>query len=563
MNYISKLMSGKLKLNCFIAFVLGICLPCIANGNINNNVLEIEQWKEVELVFFAEKIYPNPYTDIDFWVEFTGPSDEKIVRPGFWDGKNIFKVRFASPTDSGKWIWNSHSSDLTDKGLDGKQGYFLSKPYKGNNGLIKNGLLKMSPGKRNVVHANGNSFLMIGDTPWAIPFRGTVETVTEYARNRQEIGFNAALLLSLQPDQNATGPRNRIEPGGFDIAFEDLKNGHINLLNPSYFQYFDTLRNILIEHGIVPVYQPVFQGYGWKGKNTLGYSVKPNEYVRYCRYLVARFGAMPAMWLVSADSDGRADCVSAGGEEIEKWDAYKQPTGIHYSIWDDYKPEWWNNPEEYKFHFNRINQDQVWLDFQWCQTGHAGKHIFHKVSRMYGNLPVKAVANGEPTYEGVGNPSNASGWWQGHEAWSQFLSGGTMGVVYGAGGLYQWKFTADESGWEAWANSNISWRDAIKLPGATYVGYLGKALKGIDITDIERYPLPSCEQLCLAKPGALYIAYLPEGGNIIISALPENGIYKWFNPVTGKILFEGKLEHNVSEFKSPLKGPCVLIIKKT
>jgi hypothetical protein len=45
---------------------------------------------------------------------------------------------------------------------------------------------------------------------------------------------------------------------------------------------------ILVDHGIVPVYRPVFQGYGWKGRQILGRTCVPAEYARYCRYLVAR-----------------------------------------------------------------------------------------------------------------------------------------------------------------------------------------------------------------------------------------------------------------------------------
>jgi hypothetical protein len=54
----------------------------------------------------------------------------------------------------------------------------------------------------------------------------------------------------------------------------------------------------------------------------------PVEYARYCRYLVARYGAKPAIWLVSGDGYGKNPGVKEGGEEIEKWDAYGQPTGL-------------------------------------------------------------------------------------------------------------------------------------------------------------------------------------------------------------------------------------------
>lgn len=521
-----------------------------------------EQWQELELVFTSETEYSNPYTEVEFWIEFTGPTGEKLIRPGFWDGGDLFKVRFANPLDKGEWQWKSFASNPSDEGLHGKSGTLVSAPYSGNNPLVKNGLLRISPGKRNVIHANGKPFLMIGDTPWALPWRGTIESVTEYAQKRQSQGFNTALLMSLQPDRDAVGPRNRTEQGGFDVAFFDLKDGHINEPNIEYFQYFDTLRNILVDNGIVPVYQPVFHGFGWKGLNVLGWDMNATEYARYCRYLVARYGAKPAMWLVGADSDGRNKGIKEGGEEIEKWDAYKQPTGLHYSPHDDKTPAWLKDfGGKYEPHMNRSFQEADWLDFQWCQTGHSGAHQFHKVGLMYNNQPTKAAANGEPTYEGINNPANGSGWWQGHEAWSQLLSGGTMGVVYGAGSLWNWKLTADEPGWAEWANSNVSWKEALQLSGANYVGFVGKALEGLDIADIELHPELTAGKLCLAKPGQLYLVYLPEGGEVTIADLPENLAFRWFDPVKGVFYVGGKTVTN-QLFSSGVSQPSVLIVSK-
>ena len=133
-----------------------------------------EQWKETELEFLSSLDYPNPYTDLEFWVEFTHESGKKLVRPGFWDGGQTWKVRFASPADTGEWRWQSFSSNENDSGLHGKTGVLAAKPYSGTNTLVSKGLLRMSPGKRNVIHADGSSFLMIGDTPWALPWRGTL-----------------------------------------------------------------------------------------------------------------------------------------------------------------------------------------------------------------------------------------------------------------------------------------------------------------------------------------------------------------------------------------------------
>ena len=525
-----------------------------------DGVIVAEQWQETELVFAAEKSYKNPYTDVDLWVEFSSPSGEQIIRPGFWYEDNIWKVRFANPSENGEWTWKSYTSVKVDGGLNEKTGTILSRPYTGNNLLVQKGLLRMSPGKRNVIHANGETFLLVGDTPWALPWRGTVSSVTAYAQKRQSQGFNAALLMSLQPDRGAEGPRSRTELSGFDVAFEDLPDGHINELNTAYFRTFDTLRNVLISHGIVPVFQPVFHGFGWKGLNVLGWNIDPVEYARYCRYLVARYGATPAIWLVSGDSDGRDAGVKEGGEEVEKWDAYKQPTGIHYSPFCEVVPNWWDRPYEYVPHQNKVNQEEAWLDFQWCQTGHGGDHQSWKVEKMYNNLPVKAVLNGEPTYEGIRDPTNGSGWWQGNEAWLNFTSGGTMGVVYGAGGLWNWKLDKDEQGWPGWANSNVSWKEAANLTGAVYVGYLSQALHGLDIADIGKHPELAGGHLCLAKPRELYIVYLPEGGEVTLSGLTVNMQYKWFDPVNGNFISNGAIGNSETNFKSGIERPLVLIV---
>ena len=527
----------------------------------SENVPEIQQWECYEMSFASTGTYSNPYTEVEFWVEFTHSSGENIRRPGYWDGDNTWKVRFSSPYKEGIWTYQSYSTNSEDRGLNENKGSLNSTDYQGNNELLRHGLLKMSPGYRNVVHADGTPFLMIGDTPWALPFRATEETARVYAANRRRKGFNTALLMTVQPDQRAKGPRDRSLPESFGVGFEDLAEGHLNKLNPSYFQQLDTLIEILVEHGIVPVYSPVFQGYGWKGLGTIGALADTDEYLRFVKYLIARYGSYPAMWLANADAAGRAAVVEPAGETFHDWDAYGQPTGIHYSPSDETLANWTDDPD-HGLHYNRVHQDKDWLDFQWCQTGHGGEHQSWKVEKMYNNLPTKASANGEPTYEGIANKENAAGWWQGHEAWLNYMNGGTMGVVYGAGGLWNWKLSADELGWADWANSNVSWREAIELPGSDYVGYLGKALDGLNITDIEKHPELAEGNLCLAKRGKLFIIYLPEGGKIQIDQAPDNGIYKWFNPRSGEFVENGNTQKSAGSYASPIDGPSVLIVTK-
>ena len=523
--------------------------------------LTTKQWATLEITLTSQSEYENPYTNVSVWAEFTNQNNDTLKRPAFWDGDNIWKIRFTSPDTISTWKWLSYASNKQDEGLHGATGSVSSKPSGGENQLLANGLLKMAEGNRNVNQHSGKSFLVVGDTPWAIPFRATADQVATYAQDRQEKGFNCALLMSLQPDMNAIGPNERNTSQGFKKAFEDLSDGHINKMNPSYFQTLDQIIDILIEHEIVPVYQPVFHGFGWKGLKVLGNTIKPEEYVRYCKYLLARYGSKPAIWLIGGDHDGNDPGVKESGEMFQEWDSYGQPTGLHYNPCDDYVAEWSvNDPSKHCMHFNKTHQDKEWLDFQWAQTGHDGAHQYHKVAKMYDNLPTKGAANGEPTYEGMNDGKNGLGWWQGEEAWMQLMSGGTMGIVYGAASLWQWKITAEEEGWTAWSSQPKSWEEALYMEGSVYAGMVGKILSSIDMTNIEkRWDLAGGKPL-LAKPGSLYISFLKEGGEIEIKSLPKGkGLqFKWTNPKNGEVVDSGSADSG--KFNAPDNTPWVLII---
>lgn len=420
-----------------LLLLFSLLAPC-GILNAQKSLPQVPQWETYEITLYGTDSYENPYTDVEVWAIFTNEQNEVIKRPAFWDGSATWRVRF-SPTDSsGKWQWRSFASNTADKGLHGQSGGLVSIPYSGDNPLLANGLLKMSPGYRNVMHHSGKSFLVVADTPWALPFRATREQAKIYAKDRRQKGFNTALMMTVQPDTEAKGPNERNTELGFKRGFRDLSEGHLNQMNVDYFQYYDGMIQILLENGIVPVYQPVFHGYGWKGKAVLGRTVNPKEYVRYVKYLLARYGSYPAIWLLGADHNGKDPGVKESGEMLQEWDSYAQPTGLHYNPCDDYLAEWAkpNDVREPCFHYNKTHHDKDWLDFQWAQTGHDNLHLYHKVQRMYENVPVKASANGEPTYEGMNAGRYGLGWWQGEEAWMNFMHGGTMGVVYGAASLW-------------------------------------------------------------------------------------------------------------------------------
>jgi len=63
-------------------------------------------WKGIEIPLTSSSAYANPYAEIEVTFTFTGPHGASIVRPAFWDGGSVWKVRFA-PTAVGTWKWHS------------------------------------------------------------------------------------------------------------------------------------------------------------------------------------------------------------------------------------------------------------------------------------------------------------------------------------------------------------------------------------------------------------------------------------------------------------------------
>jgi hypothetical protein len=78
------------------------------------------------------------------------------------------------------------------------------------------------------------------------------------------------LLMTIQPDIRARGPRGRNIDEGFEVGFEDLPDGRLTQINVEYFSYVDRILAVLVEHGLTPVLVSVFHGFGWKGLDPAG-----------------------------------------------------------------------------------------------------------------------------------------------------------------------------------------------------------------------------------------------------------------------------------------------------
>ena len=73
-------------------------------------------FRPYEIALGAEAPAALPYRDgPGVTATFVHASGDRIVAPGFWDGSNVWRIRFA-PTRPGVWEWSTRSSD---PGLNG------------------------------------------------------------------------------------------------------------------------------------------------------------------------------------------------------------------------------------------------------------------------------------------------------------------------------------------------------------------------------------------------------------------------------------------------------------
>jgi hypothetical protein len=91
---------------------------------------QIHKWEVFELALTAKRQYSNPYAAIPADAKeglvqavFTGTGGEangkRIVLSGFWDGGQVWKVRFAPPF-TGTWTYTTLSKDAGLSNVKGK-----------------------------------------------------------------------------------------------------------------------------------------------------------------------------------------------------------------------------------------------------------------------------------------------------------------------------------------------------------------------------------------------------------------------------------------------------------
>ena len=541
--------------------MLGVTL-LLAGRVLAATPVEVPKWDRFEAAFESKVNYENPAREARLEAIFISPKGGKIKALGFWDGKNIWRIRF-SPNATGEWMFNTTCSDASNSGLHNQKGAFVCANPTGKTRFTRHGPLRVSPDNRYLMHEDGTAFFWLSDTAWNGALLSTPEDWDLYIKERTRQKFSAVQFVvtqwraapegDLKKELAYTGPTNRI------------------VINPAFFQRLDQKIDALDRAGLlsIPVMLWAING-GSNPQINPGVSLAEDQAILLARYMVARWGANHVSWFLAGDGDYR-------GERADKWKRIGSavfdgphapvtlhPGGMHW-IWNEFK-------------------DEKWYDFVGYQSGHGDDDKTLRwmtegpVTEDWMRLPHRPFINLEPPYENhiaYQSKKPITPEMVRRAIYWSLLGAPTAGVSYGGHGVWGWddgaKPPTDHSG----TGTPMAWQKGLKMPAAEQMAKLYDFFTSIDFWRLRPTPVFVVNQAGKEKPARymaaartdnkdLMVVYVPEDRTVEIKldSLPPSPNVTWMNPRTGESSpAVGVVTTDTCQFPTPSEGDWLLVMK--
>jgi hypothetical protein len=516
-----------------------------------------ETWRMTELSFVSATDYSQTRADeVMMDVTFTHKrSGKTITRPAFWDGGNIFLVRFA-PTAAGIWEWSTACPQ--DESLASLEGSLRCKEYDGDLEIYRRGFVTVVPGNKHFTYADGTPFFYLGDTHWGM-------LTEEYDSPGHHAGNTGAeshfkYIVDRRVDQGFTVYQS--EPIGSRFKLGD---GTVDQEDIEGFRHADGYFEYIADAGLVHANSQFF----FPSEMTRTLSAQKDKLEQMSRYWVARFGAWPVMWTLGQEIDN--DSYNEQGfnnnysyqdnpwvevaEYIHKYDSYSHPLSGHqeHNVHTTVTGVGWKEEISKGRSASIFVSDEVaartghnWWAAQW------GPQFIEpaepELIRDYYNSTRPAV-NYEGKYCGLWTQDFGSR----VQGWSAFLCG-FCGYGYGAIDiwLYNSAFDIGAPSFDGVDSISIAdkkkpWSESIEYPSARQMGYLRSYMESFDWWNL--VPVlcdqPEFEALSSAyayartdKRHVLYFFARNELSTGTIKAMEPGAEVRleWFNPRTGETM---------------------------
>ena len=507
------------------------------------------RFEVAEAVLTSATTYANPFLDVTVTAEVTAPSGRQLTAPGFHDGGNVWRVRWA-PDEVGEWRYATFASDTNNAGLHGRSGSVkcTASPHPG--------FIRIHPQNPYAfAHADGTPFFPMGDTCYGLHDDSHITPALrrEYLETRRRQRFNFVRMSVGHSEARAAA-----DPAFWAWAGTPAKPD-LDRLNPVFFRGLDELfrdlqgRRMNVELLLLNFYRRPFTDPSlWT----------PARERLWLRYVVARYAAFDNLFLWTLANEyetypeGRyrldrpddVDWAKATARFVRQLDPHRHPVTVHpvissstrgVSPRDPIDPPWriggfFGEGEDFDVLSQQTGQSGegvTWDERLQCWVGDDPDLVASlRADRRFG----KPVLNTESGYEYLrGHPTEKK---QVHHtdkvrrsAWRIVCAGGYFAAGFhgtiGHGDIWnridtpnRYPFTVRDEG-------------AANQLGALYDFF----------TALPHWRMQPFESVtgdlaaALAEPGRLYVVYLPRGGRMTLDLGAVKGRLnaQWFNPRDG------------------------------
>jgi hypothetical protein len=507
-------------------------------------------------------------------VTFTGPDGRRLSVHAYADGAGRWKVRF-SPCLPGPWHWTLAPQG---SGAAAESGRFDVQPATAATIWAQHGPIGIHALGRAFAHADGTPVFWLADTVWAAPAHATLEEWQVYLDRRRAQGFNVVQINAL-PQWDASGPPLRA-PFLTTDGVEDLTRP-----DPAYFAALDAMVAAAAGAGLIAAIVVVWfdntpaDNEDWALHVPRRAPFDDRTVRAFARYLVARYEAWGAVWIVSGDSGFKAPAsvalYDAAAEAILATAARRPVITTHL-----------NGGTAPSLDLNARD----WLDvvmFQSCHFRDSAERARRYAAAARSFVPRRPVLNGEPCYDdlvimdaspvgdprGDGNPCNDRPRFGRDEvrrtSWVSVLAGANAGISYGAHGLWPWHREGQTYG-PIHYGQPLDWRQALRLESSNDVALLKRFMQTLPWWEIEPatglIADPDDALIACATAGEnLLVAYIAGPCRIAIpSRLARAATVRWCDPVTGALSEEEYCGDNPgASLASPFgQNDSVLMLRK-
>ncbi len=499
----------------------------IGSGAVLDQNIKVHN--KLEISYNSSRIYENPIYDVQrFEVTFISPSGRIRKVNGFWDGGDLWKVRFI-PDEIGGWKWRTICSDNANAGLHEQTGNFECIENDSVLDLYKKGGIKHLPGRYFLTYGDGTPFFWQSCTAWNGALLSTRSDWDYYLENRRALHYNAIQFVTTQWRGGAGNAEG-------EVAFTG--SGRIEV-NPEFFKKLDKKVDRINEQGLVAV--PVILWalpFGSGRELSPGYHLPVDEAVKLSSYIVARYQGNHVVWFLGGD-----------GSYYDEFFARWQTIGDRVFNDIDHAPVTLH-PHGRSF-VGDLYAGSEWYSIMGYQSSHSfGERTVDwinegPVAAQWSKYKGMPWINLEPLYENIHD--NQTSEHVRNAIWWSILAAPVAGVTYGANGIWSWLAKdGDDLLNHRRAPWTVSWKNSLDLPVSRQMQYVFDFFARLEWWEI--FPLG---HLLIEQPGAAHydrfvslsgrqdgsvlIAYVPSGAYLHCrNAFGKSYRASWYDPTTGQ-----------------------------